>query len=371
MSQTNEAGTGAQRTQPKRKRRKTQTRADGRPVRNGQASAAGTLHAFDPWARASQVALIGLFVIALLWCTYVAQPVIVPVLLAWVIATIVLPIVTWLCEHKVPRVVAVIAVTIALVVLIVSLLVLLSTPVTFWLGRATELSVLIKQKLQTMNQPLALLDEVRKALNAIGAGGTQPALKVEQESATVVTTIFAVLTPAVSQFILFIGALIFYLVYQTRLRNTAVLLFPDREARLTTLHMLSDIDENMTKYFGTFTIVNLCLGAATVLLTWAVGLPNPAAVGRARGPSQLHPLYRACDRRCHARGGRPPHLSDTGRSLRRPADLSRHRHRSRDSFSRRRSWAAGSSSTRSPCSWRSPSAPGCWGRSALSWRCRC
>ena len=263
----------------KAKPEKDETRANGLPARNGQASAAGALPAFDPWARASHVALIGLFVIALLWCTYVARPVIVPVLLAWVIATIVLPIVTWLYAHKVPRVVAVLAVTMALLLLIVSLLLLLSTPVTFWLGRATELSVLVKQKLQTMNQPLALLDEARKALNAIAAGGTQPAMKVEQEFATVVTTIFAVLTPAVSQFILFIGALIFYLIYQTRLRNTAVLLFPDRDTRLTTLRILSDVDENMTKYFGTFTVVNLCLGAATVLLTWAVGLPNPLLWG--------------------------------------------------------------------------------------------
>jgi len=237
------------------------------------------LQQFDHWARASHFALIGLFVIAVLWCTYVASPVIVPVLLAWVIATIVLPIVKWLCEHKVPRVLAVIAVTVALMVVIVCLLFLLSAPVTFWLGRATELSVLIKQKLQTMNQPLALIDEARKALNGIAASGNQPAFKVEQESATVVTTIFAVLTPAVSQFILFIGALIFYLVYQTRLRNTAVLLFPDRKARLKTLHILSAVDENMTKYFGTFTVVNLCLGAATVLLTWAVGLPNPLLWG--------------------------------------------------------------------------------------------
>lgn len=263
----------------KAKAEKDETRTNGAPAHNGQASAAGALRAFDPWARASHVALIGLFIIALLWGTYVARPVIVPVLLAWVIATIVLPIVAWLYAHKIPRVLAVLAVTIALLLLIVSLLILLSTPVTFWLGRATELSVLVKQKLQTMNQPLALLDEARKALNAIAAGGTQPAMKVEQESATVVTTIFAVLTPAVSQFILFIGALIFYLIYQTRLRNTVVLLFPDRDTRLATLHILSDVDENMTKYFGTFTLVNLCLGAATVLLTWAVGLPNPLLWG--------------------------------------------------------------------------------------------
>jgi predicted PurR-regulated permease PerM len=250
-------------------------RADVAAQRNGAAA----LLPFDPWARASHVAMVGLFVIAVLWCTYVASPVIVPVLLAWVIATIVLPIVSWLHRHKVPRVVAVVAVTLALLAIIIGLLLFLSTPLTFWMGRANELSVLIKQKLQTMSQPLALLDEARKALNAVASGSGQPALKVEQQSATVVTTLFAVLTPAVSQFILFVGALVFYLVYQTRLRNTAVLLLGDRDTRLMTLRILNEIDENMTTYFGTFTVVNVCLGSVTVLLTWAVGLPNPLLWG--------------------------------------------------------------------------------------------
>jgi len=173
---------------------------------------------------------------------------------------------------------AAVVVTLLLVMLIVSLLVLLSTPVAYWLGRATEIGALIKQKLQTMTQPLALLEEVQKALNVIGAGG-KPALKVEQQSATVVTTIFSILTPAMSQFILFIGALVFYLVYQERLRSTVVYFLRERETRLSTLRTLSDIDESMTTYFGTFTIVNFCLGLVTVALTWLVGLPNPLLWG--------------------------------------------------------------------------------------------
>ena len=58
------------------------------------------------WQRASQIAVIGLFVIALLWCAYVAQHVIVPVLLAWTIATIVLPVVKWMEGQGLPRAVA-------------------------------------------------------------------------------------------------------------------------------------------------------------------------------------------------------------------------------------------------------------------------
>jgi len=231
----------------------------------------------DAWARASQIAAVGLFIIALLWCAYVAQPVLVPVLLAWAIATIVLPIVKWLGDRGVPRVLAAILVTVFLLLIIVSLLALLSTPVAYWLGRATEIGALIKQKLQTMGQPLALLDELQKALNAIGSGGST--LRVEAQQSTLVGTIVSILTPALSQFVLFLGALIFYLIYQNRLRSTVVYLLRDRRARLATLRTLNDIDENMTTYFGTFTIVNICLGLVTVALTWFVGLPNPLLWG--------------------------------------------------------------------------------------------
>ena len=93
------------------------------------------------------MALVGLFVIAVLWCTYVARPVIVPVVLAWVIATIVLPVIKWMQDYGVPRVASAIAVTLALALAIAFLLVLLSTPVSLWLGRASEVGVLLQQKL--------------------------------------------------------------------------------------------------------------------------------------------------------------------------------------------------------------------------------
>lgn len=262
---------------PRAKERKRERELQAQPAADSVKDSNGAVIAFDPWTRASQVSMIGLFIIALFWCAYVARPVIVPVLLAWTIATIVLPLVRWLNQRGTPRIVAVLAVTFLLVTVLACLLVLLSTPITYWLGRATEVGGLIRQKLETMTQPLALLGELQKSLNAIGAG--QPVVKVEQQSASVVTTIFAVLTPAVSQFILFIGALVFYLVYQKKLRSTAVYFLKEREARLTTLRTLSDIDDNMTTYFGTFTIINICLGLATACLTWLVGLPNPLLWG--------------------------------------------------------------------------------------------
>jgi len=230
------------------------------------------------WERASQISIVGVFVIAVLWCAYLAQHVIVPVLLAWTIATIVLPIVKWIEGKGVPRVVAAIAVTVLLIALLLSLILLLSAPLTYWLGRASYIGALIREKMANFGQPVALLQELQKGLNAIGAGDPT-ALKVEAQSTSLVASILSVVTPAVSGFVMFVFTLIFYLIYRQRLRSAIVYLLSDREARLATLRTLNDIDENMTTYFGMFTIINVGLGAVAAALTWVIGLPNPLLWG--------------------------------------------------------------------------------------------
>jgi predicted PurR-regulated permease PerM len=238
----------------------------------------GDLVPVDPWTRASQVAIIGLFAIALLWCAQVSGPVLIPVLLAWVVSTILLPIVRRLQDWNMPRALAAILLTAALVVIVISLLLLLATPITYWLGRAAELGALLREKLQLLSRPLALIDEARRTLSTIGTGEAG-ALKVETPPANMVTATLSVLTPAISGLLLFVVALLFQLIYQERMRTTLVILFHTRTARLQALRTLKCIDESMTTYFSTYTLVNVCLGTVTFALAWLVGLPNPLLWG--------------------------------------------------------------------------------------------
>ena len=80
------------------------------------------------------------------------------------------------------------------------------------------------------------------------------------------------------------GALVFYLIYRDRLRTAVVSLLRVRETRLTTLRALNEIDDNMTTYFGTFTMVNIGLGVVAAAITWATGLPNPLLWGVLAAP---------------------------------------------------------------------------------------
>ncbi len=48
---------------------------------------------------------------------------------------------------------------------------------------------------------------------------------------------------------------------------------------MATLRVLNDVDENMSRYFGTFTLINIALGIVATGLAWATGLPNPLLWG--------------------------------------------------------------------------------------------
>lgn len=231
------------------------------------------------WSLVADVSITGLFALAVLATLYLMRDVVVPLILAWVVANILLPVVKRMEDAKIPRILAVILVTLALLVVLLTVIALLSLPMTYWLGRATELGTMLKTKLATLSEPLTFFREMMSSIGQLTSGGNGgPAFRVEGEN-NIVGGIFSIVTPAVSQAILFLGALVFYLIYQKKIKARSVLILPSRESRLTALRILSDIERNTTVYFGTFTIVNVCLGIVTTGLAWLVGLPNPLLWG--------------------------------------------------------------------------------------------
>ncbi|WP_072395240.1 AI-2E family transporter [Hyphomicrobium sp. CS1GBMeth3] len=233
--------------------------------------------AAETWQIVGDVAVTGLFALAVLAALYLMKEVVVPIILAWVVANILLPVVNAMERNGMPRVASVGVVTLALMIILLTIVMLLSLPLTYWLSRATELGAVLREKLRSMAGPFDFLNELSRSIGQItGSPGT--GLHVE-ENTNIVSGIISILTPAVTQGVLFLGALIFYLIYQKKIKNRSVLVLPTRDARLTSLRIYADIEHNTTVYFGTFTIVNLGLGVVTTLLAWAVGLPNPMLWG--------------------------------------------------------------------------------------------
>ena len=232
------------------------------------------LDSVESWNWAVRISVVGLFVLALAGIAYSMASVVVPVLLAWVVAMVLLPAVDGLERRGLSRA---LTSTVLVILLIASTMVIvgvLTVPLTYWVGRTSELGALLKERLQTLGNPLAFFEEISNALSQV-TGEDQSASAVNLSSSNIVTTILSVLTPLVSQTLIFVVALVFHLIYQRDIQSGMLLLFQNDSARQIAKDILKDIQVNTSIYFGTLTVVNICLGIAATVLTWLVGLPHP------------------------------------------------------------------------------------------------
>ncbi len=127
-------------------------------------SPADTSAAWKTGVLLADVSTTGLFALAVLAALYLMKEVVVPVILAWVVANILLPVVDRLERNGMPRILAVVTVTLLMVAVLLTVVTLLSLPLTYWLGRATELGALLRQKLQSMAEPLDFLKQIAGAI---------------------------------------------------------------------------------------------------------------------------------------------------------------------------------------------------------------
>ena len=242
----------------------------------------------DAWGWAERISIIGLFTLAVGYTLFVMQGIFIPVVTAWVIGAVLRPLVEWSESRGVPRIVAVIAVALLALLILLGIIGLLSTPFTYWIGRTTELASLIKEKLHLLSQPLAIFDEISRALGELG-GTAVPASKGGYDTSTIIGGIVTTLTPVVTEFVLFFFSLIFWMLYANEIKSSIAYLFSGDAARHTARAVLDDAEGYVSRYFSTLAIVNLCLGIVAVGLAWLVGLPNPLLWGVLAGTVSFIP----------------------------------------------------------------------------------
>jgi predicted PurR-regulated permease PerM len=149
-----------------------------------------------------RISVVGLFVFALAAILYNMASVVVPVLLAWVVAMVLLPVVDGLERRGLSRALTSILLVILLIASIMMIVGVLTVPLTYWVGRASELGALLKERLQALGNPFAFFDEIGHALSQV-TGGDKSASAVNLSSSNIVTVILSVLTPVVSETLIF------------------------------------------------------------------------------------------------------------------------------------------------------------------------
>ncbi len=215
--------------------------------------------------------------LALVAALYFGRAVLLPVTAALVVGITLSPATEFGVQYRIPTAVSAIAVVALLVAVIGALLTFFASPLGEWISRAPEIGAAVQQKIRVFEYPLSVLRELKNAIASPTAHG--PTVAVESNPAELVGAVLLAVTPAVSQFVVFFGTLIFFLVTNIHLRRKLIVAFGSRDARLRMMRIWNDIERNLVDYVALVTAINLALGAVTAVMLYAIGFPNPITFG--------------------------------------------------------------------------------------------
>jgi predicted PurR-regulated permease PerM len=229
------------------------------------------------WRLGAVVATQVMGVLALIAALYFGRSILLPVVAGIVVGITLTPVVKLGKRYNIPMPVSTILVVLLAVGIIGLVLTFFAAPLTEWIARAPEIGAAVKEKLRVFDYPLSVFHDIKNAIMPAGANGSTVA--VEQNPAEMVGAALVVITPALGQFVVFFGTLIFFLATNNTLRQKLVVAFVTRDGRLRMLRIWNDIEENLIGYVGVVTLINVGLGTVTAVMLYLIGFPNPLTFG--------------------------------------------------------------------------------------------
>jgi len=233
------------------------------------------------------IALVGLLIISVVAVLYVAKAFFLPVVMAFIVGTMVSPAAGFLERYRIPRSVAAVLIVTAVCGVAVFIVGLISAPLIEWSNRLPELGAMLRDKLQLFDRPLALWHQFQGMFGENSSINTTPLQlpKIEWMRPAV-----EFLSPTFTEILLFFATLVLFVASWKDLRRAMIMTFSDRETRLRTLRILNEIEVSLGGYLLTVTLINLGVGVATGLICAITGMPNPAGLGALAATLNFFPI---------------------------------------------------------------------------------
>jgi predicted PurR-regulated permease PerM len=217
------------------------------------------------------VALLGISVVAVL---YLAKAFFLPVVMAFVIGTMLSPAASFLERYRIPRAIGAVLIVAAVGAAAVFMVGLISSPLVEWSTRLPELGARLKDKLHVFDRAIALWQDLQSM-----AGGSNTLTGIQLPKVDWLQPTIEFLSPTFTEFLLFFATLILFIASWRDLRRTLILTFTDHDARLRMLRILNEIEVHLGNYLLTVTLINTGVGILTGIACAIAGMPNPAGLG--------------------------------------------------------------------------------------------
>lgn len=209
---------------------------------------------------------------------YAAQELLIPLLLALLISLLLSPLVTLLERMRLPRAFASLLLIAAVVAALAAGVMSLAQPARDLIANAPGMIQTVQQRFHSFREPIRQAQEATKKIEDL----TQPSAQ-ERTVVAAQPSLFATMatgTPHVLEAIAAVLVLVyFFLSSGNSFLRRLVEIAPRLADKKLVVSIAREVQDEMSRYLLTVSLINLCLGAATAIAVQLLGLPNPLLWG--------------------------------------------------------------------------------------------
>lgn len=235
-------------------------------------------HPRDP----TRFAVVGLFVIALLFTLHFGRDVLLPIMLALILSFLLRPLVRALYRLGIPE-----ALGAAVMVLLLfggwALAVYtLSGPAAEWVNRMPLMLHELEFKLGDVRAGIERAREASRQIEQIANSGTDPSAPVREvvmRGPTLIEQALNQVETLIANVVILLVLLYFFLARGRNSLEALIGTMPSVDDRVHYAMVAAILQQNIAAYLLTITVINALLGVATAAVMWMWGLPNPALWG--------------------------------------------------------------------------------------------
>ncbi|PBB17007.1 AI-2E family transporter [Mesorhizobium sp. WSM4313] len=230
--------------------------------------------------RLTRSLVIGIFILMTAAALYFARAFFMPVILAFLLALTLTPIVRLLRKHGIPEVVSATLLVLLSIFVFAAAGYLLSGPVIDLINNSYSIGQRLTERLAPFKRPLERMMDLAHQLEALTETSQEPGLQrvAVAPSGILSTAASNILEAGTAITIVFVLSL-FLLASGTLFYEKIVQSFASMTQKKRALRIVYDVEREISHYLLTVSIINVSLGTVIGLGLWGLGMPNPLVWG--------------------------------------------------------------------------------------------
>lgn len=228
---------------------------------------------------ARSVMLAGLFALAIFYTLYFTSEIVVPLVLAILLKLLLQPALRALVRWHLPQPVAALLLIVAFCGVIGALGYGLSGPASSWIAKAPQSIPRMEQRLSVLRRPIDRLLNVTHRVEQIAETPGRGPSPVVVQGTSLGEYLLSGTRSLVTGFGVTMLLLFFLLASGDVFMRKLVGILPTFADKKQAVQMSRDIEESISGYLVTISVMNALIGLATALAMWLIGLPDPVLWG--------------------------------------------------------------------------------------------